>query len=205
KDQLGIPAFFVPTYAGKGKGDMFSQFPGLVYPVLSLSAYHGDLRVDSGVPQNVYQLDTSKMTPFKDATGDILRKQLTPGETFTLPDGAGSITFEKEIKEWASFQISQQPGNGWALTGAVAAILGLIGSLFVQRRRVWVRAVRGEDGVTVIEMAGLGRSESAKLPEELAELAAALHSAAPSAPADDVVDHDAEPAEEAVPAEGATQ
>ncbi|MFJ3162922.1 cytochrome c biogenesis protein ResB [Streptomyces kanasensis] len=205
KDQLGIPAFFVPTYAGKGKGDMFSQFPGLVYPVLSLSAYHGDLRVDSGVPQNVYQLDTSKMKPFKDASGDILRKQLTPGETFTLPDGAGSITFEKEIKEWASFQISQQPGNGWALTGAVAAILGLIGSLFIQRRRVWVRAVRGEDGVTVIEMAGLGRSESAKLPEELAELAAALHSAAPSAPADDVVDHDAEPAEEAVPAEGATQ
>ncbi|MFV2119249.1 cytochrome c biogenesis protein ResB [Streptomyces sp. Act-28] len=223
RDQLGIPLFFVPTFAGEGQGQMFSVFPALVDPRLSVSAYHGDLRADSGVPQNVYQLDTSKMTPFKDANGDILKKQLKPGETFTLPNGAGSITFEKEIKEWASFQISQQPGNGWALTGAVAAILGLAGSLFIQRRRVWVRAVEGEDGVTVLEMAGLGRSESAKLPEELAELAAALHSVAPTAPpapADDVpaedaetrdaaghdtVDDGAEPAEEAVPAEGASQ
>ncbi|URN15533.1 MULTISPECIES: cytochrome c biogenesis protein ResB [Streptomyces] len=217
RDQLGIPMFFVPTFAGEGQGEMFSVFPALVDPRLSVSAYHGDLRADSGVPQNVYQLDTSKMTPFKDANGEILKKQLKPGETFTLPDGAGSVTFEREVKEWASFQISQQPGNGWALAGAVAAILGLVGSLFVQRRRVWVRAVEGPDGVTVIEMAGLGRGESAKLPEELAELAAGLHSVAPTAPAaaDGAENRDAdgrapaaggaEPAEEAVPAEGASQ
>ncbi|MEU0272569.1 cytochrome c biogenesis protein ResB [Streptomyces sp. NPDC006307] len=183
KVQLGFPAFFVPTYAGKGNGQMFSQFPGLVFPALNLSAYHGDLRVDGGLPQNVYQLDTSKMTPFKDAKGDIYKKTLLPGETMELPGGAGSVTFEKEIKEWASFQISQQPGNGLALAGAIAAIAGLVGSLFIQRRRVWVRAVRGDDGVTVVELAGLGRSESAKLPEELADLAATLHSVAPTAPA----------------------
>jgi hypothetical protein len=59
-------------------------------------------------------------------------------------------------------------------------------------RRVWVRAVRGDDGVTVVEMAGLGRAESAKLPEELAELAVTLNAQAPTAP---------EPVE--VPAEGA--
>ncbi|MFF9915591.1 hypothetical protein [Streptomyces sp. NPDC013457] len=45
-----------------------------------------------------------------------------------------------------------------------------------------MRAVRGKDGVTVVEMAGLGRSESAKLPEELAGLAATLHAQAPTAP-----------------------
>ncbi|MEV3991924.1 cytochrome c biogenesis protein ResB [Streptomyces sp. NPDC049837] len=182
KVQLGFPAFFVPTYAGKGQGQMFSQFPGLAFPALNLSAYHGDLRVDGGLPQNVYQLDTSKMKPFKDANGDIFKKTLIPGETMTLPGGAGSITFEKEIKEWASFQISQQPGNGLALAGAIVAIAGLAGSLFIQRRRVWVRAVRGDDGVTVVEMAGLGRSESAKLPEELADLAATLYAQAPTAP-----------------------
>jgi cytochrome c biogenesis protein len=195
KEQLGFPAFFVPTYAGKGHGQMFSQFPALVFPALNLSAYHGSLGVDSGVPQNVYQLDTRKMKPFKDAKGEVFKQTLLPGETMKLPGGAGSITFEKEIKEWASFQVSQQPGNGLALAGAVAAITGLVGSLFIQRRRVWVRAVRGEDGVTVVEMAGLGRSESARLPEELAELAASLNSKAPTAP-------DPEPSE-AVPAEGA--
>lgn len=194
KEQLGFNAFFVPTFAGEGKGQMFSQFPDLEFPVLALSGYHGSLGVDSGLPQNVYQLDTSKMKKFKDSEGELLKKRLLPGETMKLPDGAGSITFENDVEEWASFQISQQPGNGWALAGAIAAIFGLAGSLFIQRRRVWVRAVRGADGVTVVEMAGLGRSESAKLPEELADLAGTLHDRAPTAP---------EPDSDVVPAEGA--
>ncbi|MEV7089801.1 cytochrome c biogenesis protein ResB [Streptomyces sp. NPDC093085] len=184
KEQLGFAAFFVPTYGGGegGANRMFSRFPALDFPVLNVGAYHGSLGVDAGVPQNVYQLDTRKMKPFKDAKGDVLKKTLLPGEKLDLPDGAGSITFEKEVKEWATFQIAQQPGNGWALTGAIAAIAGLAASLFIQRRRVWVRAVRGADGVTVVEMAGLGRSESARLPEELADLAGTLHAEAPTAP-----------------------
>ncbi|MFD5114168.1 cytochrome c biogenesis protein ResB [Streptomyces sp. NPDC058391] len=189
RDQLGFAAFFVPTYGGKGSGQMFSRFPALDFPVLNVGAYHGSLGVDSGLPQNVYQLNTDKMKAFKDAKGNVLKKTLLPGDKLTLPDGAGSITFEKDVKEWASFQISQQPGNSWALTGAIVAIAGLAGSLFIQRRRVWVRAVRGADGVTVVEMAGLGRSESAKLPEELADLAITLNSEAPTAP---------DPAEETV-------
>lgn len=183
KDQLGFQAFFVPTFAGNGKGTMFSQFPAADFPVLALNGYHGSLGVDSGLPQNVYQLNTSKMEAFKDTKGDKLKQRLLPGETMKLPDGAGSITFEG-IEQWASFQISQQPASGWALTGAIGAIAGLAGSLFIQRRRVWVRAVRGADGVTVVEMAGLGRSESAKLPEELADLAVTLHDMAPTAPDD---------------------
>ncbi|QKW08429.1 cytochrome c biogenesis protein ResB [Streptomyces sp. NA04227] len=181
KEQLGFNAFFVPTFAGVGKGQMFSQFPGLEYPVLALSAYHGSLGVDSGVPQNVYQLNTKKMQKFKDAKGDLLKQRLRPGETMKLPGGAGSITFEKDIREWASFQISQQPGNNWALGGSIVAIAGLSGSLFIQRRRVWVRTRTDADGLTVVEMAGLGRSESAKLPEELGALAGDLHEKAPTA------------------------
>ncbi|MEV4942061.1 cytochrome c biogenesis protein ResB [Streptomyces zaomyceticus] len=202
KEQLGFSALFVPTFAGEGKGTMFSQFPGLDYPVLALTGYHGDLRVDSGLPQNVYQLNTSKMKQFKIDEGTGVAKRLLPGETLTLPDGAGSITFDKDVKEWASFQISQQPGNGLALTGAIAAIAGLTGSLFIQRRRVWVRAVRGEDGVTVVEMAGLGRSESAKLPEELGDLAVALTADAPpasEADPEDVPEPAEEPAEDPAP------
>ncbi|MEV5946911.1 cytochrome c biogenesis protein ResB [Streptomyces sp. NPDC051993] len=201
KDQLGFAAFFVPTFGGKGTGQMFSQFPALDFPVLNVGAYHGDLGVDSGLPKNVYQLDTSSRSikPFKDAQGNILKKLLLPGESLDLPDGAGSITFDKgpgAIKQWASFQISHQPASGLALTGAIGAIGGLAGSLFIQRRRIWVRAVRGDDGVTVVEMAGLGRSESAKLPEELADLAVTLIPQAPTAP-------DPEPESSVVPAEGA--
>ncbi|MYT72051.1 MULTISPECIES: cytochrome c biogenesis protein ResB [unclassified Streptomyces] len=202
KEQLGFNAFFVPTFAGSGKGDMFSQFPALDFPVLALSAYHGSLGVDSGIPQNVYQLDTTNMKQFKDSKGALLKKRLLPGESMKLPNGAGSVTFEKGVKEWATFEVAKQPGTDWALIGAIGAIAGLVGSLFIQRRRVWVRATTGDDGVTVVEMAGLGRSESAKLPEELGALVDKVHARAPSAPEPSADSEDSETT--AVPAaEGA--
>jgi cytochrome c biogenesis protein len=180
-EQLGFQAFFLPTFGGKGSM-MLSKFPGLLNPMLALNAYHGDLGVDSGIPQSVYQLDKTHMKEFKDSTGALLKQQLTPGQTMTLPGGAGSITFEKDIKQWAGFEIVQEGGGSWMLGGALAAIFGLAASLFIQRRRVWVRAVPGPDGVTVVEMAGLGRSESAKVPEELGDLAGILYDQAPGAP-----------------------
>ncbi|MEX2975046.1 cytochrome c biogenesis protein ResB [Streptomyces sp. C184] len=180
RNQLGFQGFFVPTFGGKGSGSMFSQFPALDYPVLTLTAYHGDLGVDSGLPQNVYQLQKKYLKQYK-VKGAPLAKMMLPGETMKLPNGDGSIQFTG-IKNWASFKITHQPGNGLALTGAVAALLGLAGSLFIQRRRVWVRAEPGADGVTVVEMAGLGRSESPRLPEELGDLAVALEPDAPLVP-----------------------
>ncbi|MFJ8715154.1 cytochrome c biogenesis protein ResB [Streptomyces violaceus] len=208
KEQLGFNAFFVPTFGGHASGTMLSQFPALDSPVLALSAYHGDLGADSGIPQSVYQMDKTNMKEFKDSKGKLFKRLLRPGDSMTLPNGAGSVTFGKTVKEWAGFQVVQEPGGGWALTGAVAAIGGLAASLFIQRRRVWVRAVRGADGVTVVEMAGLGRSESAKVPEELGDLAGILYDQAPGAPdPDDPADSpdtDQEPGTETpVPAEGA--
>ncbi|TVL93534.1 cytochrome c biogenesis protein ResB [Streptomyces sp. SAJ15] len=207
KDQLGFQGFFVPTFGGANTGTMFSQFPALEYPVLFLTAYHGSLGIDAGTPQNVYQLDTQRMKQFKEPDGKAFAKKLLPGETMKLPNGAGTLTFDG-IKPWATFQVSHQPGNSGALVGAVAALLGLAASLFIQRRRVWVRATTGADGVTVVEMAGLGRSESPKLPEELADLAVALQTDAPPAPDPDpdpdgsAPDAD-DPAEPADAAEGA--
>ncbi|PJE95570.1 cytochrome C biogenesis protein [Streptomyces carminius] len=182
REQLGFQGIFTPTYGIDAERGPHSTFPELDYPVLSMNAFHGDLGIDSGIPQNIYQLDTDKMEQFKAEDGDLFRIDLRPGESVELPDGAGTLKFES-VEQWASFQVSQEPGEGWALAGASAAVLGLAGSLFIQRRRVWVRAERGADGSTVVEMAALGRSESARVPEELGELAAALHGAAPSAPA----------------------
>ncbi|WP_410537253.1 cytochrome c biogenesis protein ResB [Streptomyces sp. KL2] len=180
KEQLGFQGIFTPTYGIDAERGPHSTFPELDYPVLSLNAFHGDLGVNAGLPQNVYQLDTDKMEQFRSEDGDLFRADLRPGESVELPDGAGTLTFDR-VEQWASFQVSQEPGEGWALAGATAAVLGLAGSLFVRRRRVWVRARRGADGVTVVEMAGLGRSESARLPEELGDLAFALQDDAPPA------------------------
>ncbi|ANB07817.1 cytochrome C biogenesis protein [Streptomyces ambofaciens] len=200
KEQLGFNAFFLPTYGGEGS-TMLSTFPALINPMLALSAYHGDLGVDAGFAKSIYQLDKTNLEEFKDSDGKLFKKQLKVGDTMTLPNGAGTVTFDG-VQEWANFQVTEQPASGWALAGSVAAILGLAGSLFIQRRRVWVRAVQGPDGVTVVEMAGLGRSESAKVPEELGDLAGALYERAPDAPKNDDDTPDS-PDTHVVPAEGA--
>ncbi|WP_431775449.1 cytochrome c biogenesis protein ResB [Streptomyces cucumeris] len=180
KDQIAFQGQFLPTWV-RSQG-MFSVFPALDNPTLVLTAYHGSLGINGGTPQSVYQLDKSRMKQFMESDGKTkYARALAVGDSMKLPDGAGSLKFEG-VKEWATFQVSHKPGNEGALIGAVAALVGLAASLFIQRRRVWVRAVAGKDGTTVVEMAGLGRSESAKLPEELADLAVRLQADAPPAP-----------------------
>ncbi|GAA3876853.1 cytochrome c biogenesis protein ResB [Streptomyces sedi] len=177
-DQLGFQGFFNPTYNIDEVRGPHSTFPEPDYPVLTLNAFHGDLGISSGIPQNVYQLDTENMEQLTDGSGDLFRFDLLPGESVELPEGRGTLTFE-EFENWATFQITTREGTSWALYGSMAAITGLVGSLFLQRRRVWVRARTEADGLTVVEMASLGRTESAKIPEELAALAAELQPDAP--------------------------
>jgi cytochrome c biogenesis protein len=194
-DQLGFQGIFTPTAKISPTRGMYSDFPALQYPAMFLTAYRGDLGTNSGLPQNVYQLNTDKLKQFKGKDGQPLRKALLPGEEMKLPDGAGTLRFDG-IREWASFQVSHQPGNEVALASAVVAIAGLAGSLFIQRRRVWVRATRGEDGRTVVEMASLARSESARAAEELADLAVALQKDAPPSGESESGSEDSEDSEE---------
>lgn len=204
KDQVAFSGIFAPTMVIDDVQGPHSVFPALDRPALVLTAYHGDLGMDSGLPQNVYQLNDKKMTQFKAANGQPLRQVLAVGAVMSLPDG-GSLTFDG-VKTWASFQVSHQVGNGWALGSAVAAILGLAGSLFIQRRRVWIRATTGADGVTVVELAGLGRSESAKIADEIGDLAYKLLPDAPQLPDPSGPEHSGtttDPSEDQLPDEGA--
>jgi cytochrome c biogenesis protein len=130
-----------------------------------MSAWTGDLGLDSGVPQSVYSLDTSRMT-------QLGLESLLPGETWTLPDGKGSIELVG-YERWASFQIAHDPGKELALAGAVLAILGLMGSLFIRRRRVWVKVWAAEPTGTLVHVAGLSKTEAPGLAPEVADLARA--------------------------------
>jgi cytochrome c biogenesis protein len=145
-------------------------------PLVSLNAYTGDVGLDDGTSASVYVLDKTKAEQVTKADGQPFRMDLRPGETVELPDGLGSVTFEG-IERWNKIQISRTPGKLVALTGVVAALLGLLGSLFVRPRRVWVRARRRDDGTTLVEVARLDRSSGGD-PEtgrsELAAIVAAL-------------------------------
>ena len=100
----------------------------------------------------------------------IGRKELAPGETWELPDGLGSITFDG-LAEFGNFQVARDPGRLVALVGAVAAIVGVMASLLIQRRRVWVRASPDEQGRTLVTVAGLARTDAAGLGAEVDRLA----------------------------------
>jgi cytochrome c biogenesis protein len=116
-----------------------------------MSAWKGDLGLDDGTPQSVYRIVTDKMSK-------IGLEQLKIGESWKLPDGSGTVTFVG-FKRWASFQIAFDPGKELALIFVTLSILGLSMSLFIRRRRVWVK-VMNRDGVTVIQLAGIMRSST---------------------------------------------
>ncbi|MDO8733082.1 MAG: cytochrome c biogenesis protein ResB [Actinomycetota bacterium] len=148
---LGIQGLFLPTAALDAVLGPHSTFPGPDDPALFMSAWKGDLGLDSGTPQSVYRLVTDKMKK-------IGLEQLRPGQSWTLPDGSGKVSFEG-YERWASFQIAADPGKEFALFAAAAAILGLTMSLFIRRRRVWVKVVE-HNGVTVIQLAGIMRTST---------------------------------------------
>ncbi|MBP0456042.1 cytochrome c biogenesis protein ResB [Streptomyces montanisoli] len=177
-DQLGFSGLFLPTVRLTRKG-WLSSFPAPDKPTMVLTAYHGDLGLGSGVPQNVYQLDSKNMTQFKDSDGSPFARALRPGDRMKLPGGAGSLSFDG-IKQWASFQIAYNPSNSTALGSALAMGLGLMASLFVRRRRVWLRAVPMPGGGSRIEAAGLDRTGSERMAEELATIAAELRDKIPT-------------------------
>lgn len=163
---LGLNGLFLPTATLHSELGPISTFPGPDFPGVFLSAFEGDLGMDSGLPQSIYRLDTSQME-------QLGLESLLPGETWTLPGGAGTVTFTG-FERWASFQIASDPGKELALGSAVAAMAGLLLSLFVRRRRIWVKVVPAPGGGTLVQVAGLAKTEAPDLPDEVAALAARL-------------------------------
>jgi cytochrome c biogenesis protein len=179
-EQLGFEGIFLPTWSLDPRLGPVSVFPDARDPQLFLTAYRGDLDGE-GVPQSVFTLDTERLEQFTREDGQPLAAALAPGETFELPDGAGSLTFDG-LRRWTSLSVSHDPGKEVALAAALLAIGGLMLSLFVRHRRVWVRASAGAGGRTVVEVAGLGRTEAEGLRDEVSALAERLRRDAASAP-----------------------
>lgn len=154
--QIGFLGVFLPTQAKAESGAGISIFPLALDPKLNLSIWSGDLGMNSGVPQSVYRLDTAKLTRLGLAG-------LKVGQTKVFSEG--SITFDRVVP-WVNLQIVRDPGKSYSLIGAILAIAGLLSSLFVRRRRIWVRRVGSE-----VEIAGLSKNAAPGLESEISELA----------------------------------
>ena len=156
--QIGFIASFIPTATSSASRGIFSTYPEVLDPRLVLSAWKGNLGLDSGTPQSVYSLNTSQMSK-------IGLKALTLGSTYDF--GYGTITFDG-WKSWVNLQIVDDPGKMYALFGALFAILGLLISLFTRQRRIWVKV--GDS----VEIAGLAKNGIPGLEAELMALTRAL-------------------------------
>jgi cytochrome c biogenesis protein len=151
--QLGFAGVFLPTTVDVG-GKLQSAFPAPYRPAVSLVSYAGNLGMNSGPSQSVYQLDTGQMHKLA-----IAPMPLAPGQSMKLPNGMGTLTFTG-YRQWISLAITYDPGQLPALLAAIAALAGLLVSFLVRRRRVFVRAAPGAGGGAAVEFGGLARTES---------------------------------------------
>ncbi len=168
---IGLEGLFYPTYA-LVNGNPVNVMGDDRNPTLSMLAYTGDLGLDTGVPQSVYAMDKADMKQLKKADGKMFRVDLQPGQTVELPEGAGTVTFDG-VKHWTRLQISRTPDVWLTLLGVVLALVGLLGSLFIRPRRVWVRA-RRDGGTTLVEVAALDRSGGGDLTAVLSSVVDSL-------------------------------
>jgi cytochrome c biogenesis protein len=150
-DQLGFIGLFWPTAVPDARGKVTSAFPAAWNPQVALFAFKGDLGLSNGEPQSVYKLDTAKLKPI--VMGSAI-KPMAVGQTETLPGGAGSVTFDG-YRQYITIQVNHDPGRLPALAAGIVAILGIVTSFLVRRRRVWVRARATDGGRTVVEIGGL--------------------------------------------------
>lgn len=172
-ETLGFQGFFLPTGTVDELGP-HSVFPDALVPELFLNAWAGTPGAESGESQSVYSLDTSTMEQVLTGEGTPVAVRLREGEYIDLPDGRGRITFVA-WQRWASLQMSSSPGLGLTVGSVGTAIAGLMLSLFVRPRRIWARAVAGEDGRTLVEVGGLDRADARTgLDEDVAAVAAVM-------------------------------
>lgn len=185
QNQIAVTGLFAPTAAFHGSV-LTSSFPELDDPAVAVDVLRGDTGLDGGRPQSIFALD-----PELEASGRLVREarvNLRPGESTSLADGT-TVSFDS-VTEWVSLQTSHDPGQTYVLVFAVTMTAGLMGSLVVKRRRVWVRlvpAAGGErtgggdpadpgsgTGRTVVQVGGLARTDQAGWGEEFARLSAEL-------------------------------
>jgi cytochrome c biogenesis protein len=169
---IGLLGLLLPTAAIGSTGQPVSVFPDARNPRLILTAWTGDLGVDDGIPRSVYVLDVSQMRQLR-VDGKPFSSILAPGQSSTLPENAGTVTFDG-VKRYAALNVRSDPTKLWVLAFAIIALAGLTTSLFIRRRRVWVRAIAGEEGRTVVEVAGLVRQENLDLGAETAQIMEAV-------------------------------
>jgi cytochrome c biogenesis protein len=192
--QLALYGLFAP-FAVVGADDTLKSVSARpANPGVAVVVYQGRLGLDSGAPQSVYSIDQRQIA--NKQLKEVASLRLTTGKSATLDDGT-VITFDG-YREWATIQVNHDPGQTFVLWAAGLVVLGLLMSLAVRRRRVFVRIVPqsvdnsapvdgaaqpGSDGRSVVAVGGLARTDAGSFGTEFARVVERLRD--PSEPRKD--------------------
>lgn len=167
--QLAITGLLAPTSSGGTV--VTSVFPALRDPEVAVDVLRGDLGLDDGRGQSIFEVDQGQLD--SGALQRVARANMVPGQQITLDDGT-LVRFDG-VDQWVAVQISHDPGQLWVLGFAITMLIGITASLTVRRRRFWVRLLPAPDPTrTVVELGGLARTDRAGYGEEFDRLRAAL-------------------------------
>jgi cytochrome c biogenesis protein len=184
KHQIAIQGLFAPTEQLDGTL-LSSSFPALKDPAVAVDIYRGDTGLDTGRPQSLFTLDPRLIDQGRLTKLD--RVNLRAGEQIRLDDGPGAgtvVRFDGAVP-FVNLQVSHDPGQAWVLVFALTMMAGLLVSLVVRRRRVWVRIVRSETPGTVnVELGGLARTDNSGWGDEFEHLTDRLLAGFDAAPAE---------------------
>ncbi|WP_326567961.1 cytochrome c biogenesis protein ResB [Amycolatopsis rhabdoformis] len=169
--QLAITGVLAPT-SFVHEGILTSTAPELNKPMVAVDVLRGDLGLDAGRGQSVFEVDQGRVADGR--LKRVARQNLAIGQSVTLDDGT-KVRFDG-VNKWVNLQISHDPTQVYVLGFAIVMFVGLGGSLLVKRRRVWVRVRSGDDGHagSVIEVAGLARTDQAGYGEEFQRISERL-------------------------------
>jgi len=170
---VGLDVFLYP-YAPDGEDGrpVPTGAPWADAPLLVFEQYRGDLRLGA-TQQTINELDVAALT--SDGFGALRLGQSIEVEGVT-------ISFP-ELRRWVGFQVSSRPQVPYLLLGSGLLVLGLLGSLYAYRRRLWVVTV--EDPATartLVTVAGRTFQRPEAFEQEFEDLVAELTAATSGTP-----------------------
>ena len=169
KNQIAIQGLLAPTEQLDGVL-LSSSFPALNDPAVAIDVYRGDAGLDTGRPQSIFALDERLI-----GQGRLIKEarvNLRMGESTRLDDGT-TVRFDG-AEPFVNLQVSHDPAQVWVLIFALTMMGGLLVSLVVRRRRVWIRVSPSGPGTVSVELGGLARTDNSGWGDEFERLTARL-------------------------------
>ena len=173
KHQIAIQGLLAPTEQLEGTL-LSSSFPALNAPAVAVDVYSGDTGLDTGRPQSLYTLDPRLIDQHR--LTRVKRINLRVGDSVRVDQGpaAGTVVRFDGAVPFVNLQVSHDPGQIWVLVFAIAMMAGLVVSLLVRRRRVWVRLIPAAAGTVNVELGGLARTDNSGWGDEFERLVGRL-------------------------------